>query len=336
MSEAQLEAPAYPLDCWYVVLEGRELGPSKPIRVKRFGLDLVVWRDETGAPRAVSDRCPYRGASLSLGRVREGAIECPFHGFRFDGEGACIKVPCNGPDQQRPAHLATRSFPLCEHEGLIWLWWGVPREQYPDPPWFEELDVRNYAFDPMPADCDVGWMRGAENQLDWTHLPFVHESSIGRGFPHGVTVRSVVEGDVLRTWIAEQEDEDGKPELELRYNFPNIWINPFGGERVIGFAAFAPVDATHSRLYFRTYVKRGLVPGGAWLMAKITNVANRWILGQDLRVIHSQPAGDTANERDEKLVQADLPIAQFRKEIRRRSQPDAKLVELRAPKRKLG
>ena len=318
-------APAYPTECWYVVLEGRELG-RKPIKMRRFGLDLVVWRDEQGAPQCVLDRCRHRGASLSLGRVREGHIECPFHGFRWDGEGGCVKVPCNGPERQRPAHLATRAFAMCEANDYVWMWWGEPQAAYPDPPWFEILDTANYAWAPMPVDCDVGYARGIENQLDWTHLPFVHETSIGRGFPEQVTVRSEVEGDILRTWI--EDDPNG---LVLTLNFPNIWMNPFGKDRVIGFAAFTPVDDTNSRLYFRTYTRRKSFPGFARLAARLTNFANRFILAQDLRVIHSQPPECTAHNRDEKLVQADLPIAQFRKEIARRARPPAELVQLRPP-----
>ena len=134
----------------------------------------------------------------------------------------------------------------------------------------------------------------------------------------------------MRTWIVRDEDEgEGEQGLVLTLNFPNIWMNPFGGERSIGFAAFAPVDATRSRLYFRTYVRRLWVPGVAWFAAVVTNLANRWILGQDLRVIHSQPPECTARNRTEKLVQADLPIAQFRRELVRRSAPSAPLVELR-------
>jgi len=306
-----------------VVLEGRELG-RKPKKIRRFGLDLVVWRDEAGAPHCVLDRCPHRGASLSLGRVRAGAIECPFHGFRFDGEGACVKVPCNGPERQRPAHLATRSFAMREDRKLIWLWWGEPQTHYPPTPWFEQLSDADYAHASMPVDCEVGYARGIENQLDWTHLPFVHETSIGRGFPEQIEVCSEVEGDILRTWLAGEEDG-----LVLTLNFPNIWMNPFGGQRIIGFAAFTPVDDTHSRLYFRTYVRRRSFFGFAGLVARLTNLANRYILGQDLRVIHSQPPGCTADARAEKLVQADLPIAQFRKELVRRSKPPADLVQLR-------
>jgi phenylpropionate dioxygenase-like ring-hydroxylating dioxygenase large terminal subunit len=307
----------YPTNCWYAVLDAREVRPGRPHVATRFGLELAFWRDAAGAPRCVLDRCPHRGASLGAGRVRGGEIECPFHGFRFDGSGACVEVPCNPPDNQRPRHLATRAFELREAHGLIWLWWGEARETYPAVPWFEDLDER-YGWAGFAVDSVVSWTRNVENQLDWAHLPFVHRTSIGAEFPHEIEVHSDIEGDRLTTWVDDQ--------LELSFHFPNIWKNPFGGERLIGFMAFAPVDETHSRLYVRTYAR---VPVLARFVARVTNIANRWILGQDLRVVHTQPPESTAGLRDEKLVQSDLSIAQFRKELVRRSDSPGPLVELR-------
>ncbi|MCA9653219.1 MAG: aromatic ring-hydroxylating dioxygenase subunit alpha [Myxococcales bacterium] len=316
-----------PIDCWYVVLEGRELRRGRPRVARRLGLDLVFWRDSSGAPRAVLDRCPHRGASLGHGKVRDGQIECPFHGFRFDGGGACVKVPCNGPDAQRPKHLATRAFVLREEHGLVWLWWGEPREEYPPVPWFSELEGREHSG--FVVDNDVSWMRNVENQLDWPHLPFVHGRTIGMGFDPRIEVRSVVEGDRLVTWLTRDEDEQGKPSFHIQLAFPHLWLNPLGGDRMMAMAAFVPVDETHTRMYFRTYARPLLVPGLARLVTAAVDVVNRLILGQDLRVVATQPPEPTVDVQGERLVQADLPIAQFRKEIARRSAPDPGLVTLR-------
>ena len=39
--------------------------------------------------------CPHLGANLGVGgHVRGNCIECPFHGWRFDGEtGQCVSIP---------------------------------------------------------------------------------------------------------------------------------------------------------------------------------------------------------------------------------------------------
>ena len=85
---------------WYPVLGSRELG-RKPVAKTRFGRRLVFWRDGEGRAACVEDRCAHRGAALSLGRVSDGAIECPFHGFRFAPDGACVRVPVEGSEEFR-------------------------------------------------------------------------------------------------------------------------------------------------------------------------------------------------------------------------------------------
>ncbi|MCA9709842.1 MAG: hypothetical protein KDK70_28640, partial [Myxococcales bacterium] len=164
-------------------------------------------------------------------------------------------------------------------------------------------------------------MRNVENQLDWPHLPFVHRRTIGIGFDPRIEVRSVVEGDRLVTWLTRDEDERGKPSFRIELAFPHLWLNPLG-DRMLAMAAFVPVDETHTRMYFRTYVRPLLVPGLARLVAMGVDVANRLILRQDLRVVATQPPESTIDVQGERLVQADLPIAQFRKEVARRSAPE--------------
>ena len=76
---------------WYAIVHINEI-KSKPLKLERFGKNLVIWRD-SGKIVAMENRCPHRGAELSLGRVYDNAIACPFHGFRFDQHGNCIFNP---------------------------------------------------------------------------------------------------------------------------------------------------------------------------------------------------------------------------------------------------
>ena len=70
-------------------------------------------------PRAAPDRCPHRGTRLSLGRVCDGQIECPYHGWRFDGAGRCAHpraARLHAAGLTRPGHDT-----LSEAHGLLWL-----------------------------------------------------------------------------------------------------------------------------------------------------------------------------------------------------------------------
>jgi len=77
---------------WYVVAASAEVG-DKPFGVKRLGEALVLWRDENGAVHAVEDRCPHRGAALSIGEVHEGQLTCAYHGVRVDPYAKVVAVP---------------------------------------------------------------------------------------------------------------------------------------------------------------------------------------------------------------------------------------------------
>ena len=70
---------------WYVILESREVKNKKPIKVTRLNQDLTLWRDENNQVCCISDKCCHRGASLSCGKIVDGKVECPFHGFLFVG-----------------------------------------------------------------------------------------------------------------------------------------------------------------------------------------------------------------------------------------------------------
>jgi phenylpropionate dioxygenase-like ring-hydroxylating dioxygenase large terminal subunit len=83
-------------DRWYVVLDANEISAGRPLGIKCLGELMVFWRDENGRVVVMKDRCPHRSSQLSLGRVVNGRIQCPFHGFEFDGDGACQLIPANG------------------------------------------------------------------------------------------------------------------------------------------------------------------------------------------------------------------------------------------------
>ena len=67
---------------WHVVCVSTDVGADKPKAVRLLGEELVLWRDDQGKVNAWKDYCGHRGAKLSLGCVKQGQIECPYHGWR--------------------------------------------------------------------------------------------------------------------------------------------------------------------------------------------------------------------------------------------------------------
>lgn len=87
---------------WYAIVETTKVKTDSPTAFKRLGQQLVLWRDKSGKVVVMEDRCPHRQVKLSLGKVKEGFIECPFHGFQYDRQGHCQLIPANGKTGPRP------------------------------------------------------------------------------------------------------------------------------------------------------------------------------------------------------------------------------------------
>ncbi|HMB68452.1 MAG TPA: Rieske 2Fe-2S domain-containing protein, partial [bacterium] len=92
MNDDRPNEPPVARDGWYIACEARDLR-DRPRATTLFGVPLVLFRGADGRPAALLDRCPHRNVPLSLGRCRNGELECGYHGWRFDGRGECTFVP---------------------------------------------------------------------------------------------------------------------------------------------------------------------------------------------------------------------------------------------------
>lgn len=294
---------------WYIIAESDEIRAGHPLAARRHGEELVLWRDTQGVLRCTADRCPHRGASLALGTVQGDAIVCPFHGFQFRGsDGQCTHIPAQG-DQPPPRGYAVPARVVREAHGFVWLWVGAPRETYPEPPWFADLDDPKWRWRAgrMQDDWPIHWTRVVENQFDFTHLPFVHASTIGRFVDQQMDVKTESDGaDYLKTWAGNQEA--GVLELHA----PNLWRNRIGASTYI-MAVFVPLDEGHTRTYIRYYQSHVPWPVLSTIYGWVMSKANAWILSQDRRVVTSQTPPETSLRNGEKLLASDAPIIWFRR-----------------------
>ena len=180
---------------------------STQVRDAPYGVELldelvVLWREpgHEGAPGVVhawSDRCPHRGAKLSLGRVLNhlhGArLECPYHGWQFAGDAAavqagsscarCVHVPA-APEFVPPTGHAAEAFEAREAHGLVWVRLMKPEAAVPaalaEPPVFEPwTDSEWRQLLCGPYDVQTSAPRLVENFLDLSHFGFVHEGWLG-------------------------------------------------------------------------------------------------------------------------------------------------------------
>lgn len=87
---------------------------AKPVAVTIDDTHLVLFRDGNGQAAALADRCAHRGAPLSQGRVCDGALECPNHGWRYGADGRVVEIPALPNGSFPPERAATRAFRTVE------------------------------------------------------------------------------------------------------------------------------------------------------------------------------------------------------------------------------
>jgi phenylpropionate dioxygenase-like ring-hydroxylating dioxygenase large terminal subunit len=163
---------------WYVAAEAAEVTSAAPKKVKMLGLDFVLFRDEAGQAHCLSDICVHRGASLGLGQMAKGCVECPYHGWQFNGAGDVVKIPSLPAETPIPKRARVDSYPVKERYGWVWVFLGdLPEAERPPLPEFPEYDdSANWRC--IRGDWTWGgnYARIVENGLDFAHAPFVHPS----------------------------------------------------------------------------------------------------------------------------------------------------------------
>ena len=161
---------------WHPVALATAVGTA-PLAVQLMGEDLVLWRDAGGALQAWADRCPHRGARLSLGCVRDGQLECPYHGWRFAASGQVMLVPAL-PDFVPPASHRASTFDCQERYGMVWVRLASSGEAAP-PVFAAETQAGLRKVNCGPYDVASSAPRIVENFLDMAHFGFVHEHWLG-------------------------------------------------------------------------------------------------------------------------------------------------------------
>jgi phenylpropionate dioxygenase-like ring-hydroxylating dioxygenase large terminal subunit len=182
---------------WYVACLADELGGRRPLARMVHGVPLAVFRDGDGRVGAMVDRCPHRNVPLSLGRLRDGLLECAYHGWRFDGTGACRAIPGLCSDDPDRRGRTAEALPCVEQDGFVWVFPG-PDEPPPGGPPFRFPCVNASGYDTVRRSMvSAGTVHAvAENALDVPHTAFLHGGLFrGAGEPNEieVVVRSAAE-----------------------------------------------------------------------------------------------------------------------------------------------
>ncbi len=155
---------------WYIACATPQL-QGRPHAAQVLDQALVIFRDASGQPHALLDRCCHRGVQLSLGEVVEDTLTCRYHGWCFDGNGHCVHIPSLTAGRHIPNGCQVPAFPCREQDGYVWVWMGQAEADPPAPP-------------RLPGFGDYYWLQGSttwqcasllalQNGIDWCHPAFV-------------------------------------------------------------------------------------------------------------------------------------------------------------------
>jgi phenylpropionate dioxygenase-like ring-hydroxylating dioxygenase large terminal subunit len=227
---------------WYVAAWAEELVPGKILGRRILDEALVFWRTAEGAPVAQVDRCPHRLAPLSAGRIEDGRLRCIYHGLLFDGGGRCVEIPAQ---EHISPNLKVKTYPVVQRDKLIWIWMGeealADPDLIPDAHW---LDHPEWRAKPGYLYYDKSnYLLIIDNLLDFSHLGFVHENTLGGGrvsaeirsnierFDWGLRISRLYEAKPLAAYLKRLAKFEGLADRWQIYDFNlrgNILSMDFG------------------------------------------------------------------------------------------------------------
>ena len=329
---------------WYPVIESGKVVADQPTGFTMLGEALVAWRDNTGRPCVVRDRCPHRAAKLSQGRVLGGDLQCRWHGLRFDGAGRCTLIPWEPDDSKLLGDAGVVGYPAGEAGGQIWAYLGDAR-QFPVPPleeclpeeltrpdefivfrhpdelwncnWLQAFDgVDSFHAVMLHTDSQAvqnekykgnGRPKSATVPIEERRMSFIETPQGLRGVVHDPSGQQVHHGHMLSGWQGESVTLPALNTIPIK---PAPGIPPYLGRHYQ-----VPVDATHT-LSVRFVAMRASTDEQRArcedIFREVVAPRQRHVNGEDRMLI--EELGDLAESRaDEFLFYPDQDVVRVRR-----------------------
>jgi phenylpropionate dioxygenase-like ring-hydroxylating dioxygenase large terminal subunit len=170
-------------NAWYTAIWSKDL-KDQPIARTILGDEIVLYRGAGGKAAALEDRCCHRAAPLSRGKIVGDALQCGYHGLKFDTGGHCIEVPVQ---TNVPPGATVRSYPIVERWNVVWIWMGDPAAADADKitplPWLASSD---WTLTPGYLRIEANGQLLVDNLLDFSHVSYLHPRTLA-GDPREAT-----------------------------------------------------------------------------------------------------------------------------------------------------
>lgn len=250
---------------WFMIGSATQVA-DRPVPVRYFGEDLVLYRGESGAAYLVSAYCPHMGAHLANNStsyiVRDGdqiegeSIRCPFHGWRYGADGKCNEIPYS---DFIPRGAQLKTYPVVERAGIFWIWHDPQglEPDYPLPDFGDHYDQPgwvNWKIDHL-GDLDIHGCEIVDNMADLGHMTPIH------GAQRCIHFANRFEGHVVRQnfkAINRGWDDLSPTEniLDTWYTGPGILQSDMDGHLpVFMLVAHTPIEDGRTRVWHAAMIR---------------------------------------------------------------------------------
>ncbi|CAI9115370.1 OLC1v1016260C3 [Oldenlandia corymbosa var. corymbosa] len=160
---------------WYPVAFSSDLKNDKMIPIDCFEEPWVIFRGKDGKPGCIRNTCAHRACPLDLGTVKDGRVQCPYHGWEYSTDGKCEKMPST-----KFLNVKIKALPCFEQDGMIWIWPGSDPPTASIPSLLPPSGFQIHAEIVMELPVEHGLL--LDNLLDLAHAPFTHTSTFAKGW----------------------------------------------------------------------------------------------------------------------------------------------------------
>jgi 3-ketosteroid 9alpha-monooxygenase subunit A len=309
---------------WHCLGLVRDFKSGGPHQISAFGTELVVFTGEDGNVNVLNAFCPHMGGNLAHGQVKGNAIACPFHDWRWGGNGKCVDIPYA---RRVPPLARTRAWVTRQIAGQLFVW-NDPQGSQP-PAEVEIPGIPEYGADGW---TDWTWhtleVEGShcreivDNVVDMAHFFYVHyalptyfknhfEGHVASQVMHATPRPDALETSLDPTNIGAGTRSDASY-FGPSYMIDKLWTGGRfeGGPNVYLINCHYPISSTSFKLQYGVIVKKpeGVSDAEGEEMAKMIADGQKIGFEQDIQIWKNKAPIDNPL-----LSEEDGPVYQLRR-----------------------